>query len=237
MNHFLKILAITVVLTLSEKLYSQSYSTGISAGIEGYSFYQFQVNDTVYVGNDQNKDSGGFMSLNLIYEAKIKNPLYLRVGIEYYSLVHGFWLAADSELVGFVFKGAAVGTSSFYFPAQAGIHFGPFELYGGGGIELSVLSKPIKTNFIDTPELNELHYKVQKLVKPANMYWMGTIAIQFSKRFEFRGQYVESVGSITKNLHHGGEEFIVSTRFARASVALLYQFDPSKIKEHFKKRQ
>jgi hypothetical protein len=118
---------------------------------------------------------------------------------------------------------------------QAGLHLGPLEIYGGGGVEISKLTKPLRLKFVDTPEVEELYYKMQKLVKPINVYWMGTVAFQISKHFELQAQYVESIGSITKNLVHEGEEFTVTTRFARASVAVLHRFDPKKIRDQFRK--
>lgn len=213
---------------------SQSHSIGIGIGTTGYNDYVLAVNDTVFIGIDPNGDPD--LSIHYVFEPEIRDFLHLRLGLDYYRIYHSFWVAGVREPFGLIKKGAVVGASNFFIPAQLGIHFGRVKLYGGGGISIAMHSKPMRQRFIDTPEVEDIHFKLEGLVKPIQFHYMATFSIQALKRLEIQGQYVEAMGSITKNLRHGGEELTVSTRFARASIGLLYKFEPKKIKAHFKKR-
>lgn len=223
-----------VLYAMPALVFAQSHSIGLGIGTTGYNSYLLQVNDTVFLGNDPGGDPD--LSIHYVFEPEVRDFLHLRLGMDYYRIYHSFWVAGVREPFGLIRKGAVVAASTFFIPLQVGVHLGPVELYGGAALSMAIHSKPIRSTFNDVPEVEDIVYKMQRVVKPINAYWMGTACLQISKRFELQGQYVQASGRITKSLKHGGSEQILPTRFARASLAVLYRFEPEKISSLMKRR-
>jgi hypothetical protein len=214
---------------------SQRLSIGPGLNLLGNSLFVGRVDESIYFGNYINDDLD--VSMHVLLEPLNQKTIRFRYGLDYYRNYHAFWAGSNQEPFGIIRKNASVVESTFFIPVQAGFHFGPLELYGGTAMSYSFQSRPQRMDFADTPEINELYYEIQRIVKPLKFHYLGTMAFQISKRIELQGQYIQTFGSITKNLIYQEEEYLTTTKSARISFAILYHIEPQKIVGSTKKRK